>query len=1308
MNRFFTAIFLWVSGFGVLFSQVGVGTTSPDGSAVLEVYSRDRGILLPRMNRIQRENISSPGEGLLVYQTDGARGFYYYDGAAWRSVLPPGKVIDRVDELKGSSGGIKFYYTDGTSLQINALRGPRGPRGFSFRVDHLGSSVERSMYDGFAEGTTFLDVDKGLLYVIESGGSWSAGIPFGKGERGDRGEIGPQGYKGAQGSKGVKGNRGEPGPEGYSLIPSVVGLEKDRVLYSSSPAGFSYLSADTRRYYIIEDSGKWSAGIEFGKGEQGDKGDKGIKGDKGDKGDKGKEGLSFDIPVRGLYAQRHTYDSEPDGFSYLALDKKLLYFREGNASGVWSKGYPFGKGERGDRFGIDQYGVYSDRVLYDSESTGFTFFATDRREVYYKEYTGWSKGYSLVTLPGRRYVIHAQGQVADTVSYRKEKEGFVYYAEDEGKVYQKGVGGSGWLAGQSFTQEGPAFSIDGSGDFSSRSAQDGSVTDYVYFADDHGSMYFKEPGYGSWSRGYFFGRSLKNGSLGQVLVTDASGAPIFRTLTGALSIDALGQTTLEPQSVLGSHYKPLSRGSHGTLYHWDTGKLSWDSTRVSALYRYSLLDALGLYYDSGRKRLGKGTRTPSVDFDISGAMRVDTMEVVDRLETRGLSVFNEDGLDKDFRVEGQTESHLFFVDAATNRLGIGTSTPGSSLDVAQSSSFNSLNLAGGDFQVKGQSVEDLLVTDAAQDRLGVGTKFPERGFSVLGESLFNQDGGDFDFQVNGMSVPNLLYVDAGNDRVGLGTATPSVKFDVRGSAMFNRGGGNHDFRVEGQTEVNLLFADASEGRVGVATSAPEQLFSVIGSSVFNQGSLASVDFTVRGATDSHLLHVDGSSDHIGMGTDLPIAMLDVRGGAVFNHGGADADFRIDGVATEGLFFADASTDALWINATAMASLSPTFSGAVLNVRGSSGFNAGAANADFRVESADSVAMLFVDADSNYVGVGTMTPLATLDVHGDAIFNEDGGAHNFRIEGDGNTHMLYVDGSLDRVGIGTDAPVALLDVQGDAVFNEGGGDHDFRVESVDSTHLFFVDAGSNRLGIGTDLPEATLDVRGGAVFNEDGGDHDFRVEGTKLSDLLYVDARTDRIGLGTSTPAARLDVRGSAVFNRGGGDHDFRIESDRDSALLFVDADSNYVGIGTISPLASFDVRGGAVFNEGGADKDFRIESDKDTAMFFLDASTDRIGIRTSSPEAMLDVRGSSAFNTLKGDEDFRVESDNEANMFFADASAQRIGLGTGTPVATLDVRGDAVFNDKRHASGDFRVDGLSRTTPYFHRCEFGSCGDRDE
>ena len=67
-------------------SQVSIGVPVPSGSAMLDVSSTTKGFLPPRMSEIQRALIVKPEAGLIVYQIDGKKGLYYFDGSAWTAI----------------------------------------------------------------------------------------------------------------------------------------------------------------------------------------------------------------------------------------------------------------------------------------------------------------------------------------------------------------------------------------------------------------------------------------------------------------------------------------------------------------------------------------------------------------------------------------------------------------------------------------------------------------------------------------------------------------------------------------------------------------------------------------------------------------------------------------------------------------------------------------------------------------------------------------------------------------------------------------------------------------------------------------------------------------------------------------------------------------------------------------------------------------------------------------------------------------------------------------------------------------------
>jgi len=73
---------LQVSGTSVIKDIV----TSSVTSALLQLSSTTKGFLPPRMTLVQKNAIATPVEGLIVYQTDGTKGLYLYDGASWRAI----------------------------------------------------------------------------------------------------------------------------------------------------------------------------------------------------------------------------------------------------------------------------------------------------------------------------------------------------------------------------------------------------------------------------------------------------------------------------------------------------------------------------------------------------------------------------------------------------------------------------------------------------------------------------------------------------------------------------------------------------------------------------------------------------------------------------------------------------------------------------------------------------------------------------------------------------------------------------------------------------------------------------------------------------------------------------------------------------------------------------------------------------------------------------------------------------------------------------------------------------------------------
>jgi uncharacterized protein (TIGR02145 family) len=95
-------------------AQVAINTdgSAPDGSAMLEIKSTTGGLLIPRMSMSERNSITDPVEGLMIYQThnnpdDPPPAYYYYNGYSWKLV---GAGAFSIDDLRdGKTGGRSIF-----------------------------------------------------------------------------------------------------------------------------------------------------------------------------------------------------------------------------------------------------------------------------------------------------------------------------------------------------------------------------------------------------------------------------------------------------------------------------------------------------------------------------------------------------------------------------------------------------------------------------------------------------------------------------------------------------------------------------------------------------------------------------------------------------------------------------------------------------------------------------------------------------------------------------------------------------------------------------------------------------------------------------------------------------------------------------------------------------------------------------------------------------------------------------------------------------------------------------------------------
>ena len=288
-------------------------------------------------------------------------------------------------------------------------------------------------------------------------------------------------------------------------------------------------------------------------------------------------------------------------------------------------------------------------------------------------------------------------------------------------------------------------------------------------------------------------------------------------------------------------------------------------------------------------------------------------------------VFNDGGENYDFRIEGDTVDSLFFVDASADNVGIGTSSPGTKLDVVQNStgviaSLKNLNAANGYglvIESEGASATRyaLMLRNLAQNVIygGVSTTTGQIGFwglgadpaGTLGSRLTVNGGASIGGSYTAIAAPSNGAIIQGN--VGIGTSAPATTVEIQGSnnTLINSRG-------------NLFVADG-----GTAAQAAGEGGQISFGAWLN-GDLSSPYpvATIKGVTESSTLNINlgallfGTSDtgatitermritsggNVGIGSTAPDVLLTAKlaSGPIARFRTADTNFFGIDIGTDG-------------------------------------------------------------------------------------------------------------------------------------------------------------------------------------------------------------------------------------------------------------------------------------------------------------------------------------------------------------------------------------------------------------------------
>ena len=294
----------------------------------------------------------------------------------------------------------------------------------------------------------------------------------------------------------------------------------------------------------------------------------------------------------------------------------------------------------------------------------------------------------------------------------------------------------------------------------------------------------------------------------------------------------------------------------------------------------------------------------------------------------------------------------------------------------------------------------------ANNRLGIGTNNPSKALDIEAADSAG------------------LQLNATNHRAYT-LASDAYGFVVHDNTTGGTGG--YRFVISDQTDY-LGYVGIGDG-VGIAASSHPKALLHLSSS--DDQALLRVD-TTGGGSATTVLFATGSG-RVGIGTASPDYTLDVAGNAgfdeyIYHNGDADTFIR----------FQD---DEINIKAgdVNFISIAETTQNKIV-------FNDGAADVDFIVRSPGESKALYLNAANevfhiNHGDAGFKTKIhstngeaVTVNEFG-VIINEEGHAVNdFRVESDSNTHLLFVDAGTEKIGIGTSSPTSTFEISGSQAGN----------------------------------------------------------------------------------------------------------------------------------------------------------------------------------------------------------------------------------------------------------------------------------
>ena len=241
------------------------------------------------------------------------------------------------------------------------------------------------------------------------------------------------------------------------------------------------------------------------------------------------------------------------------------------------------------------------------------------------------------------------------------------------------------------------------------------------------------------------------------------------------------------------------------------------------------------------------------DLILAGAAGLDvagTTTLGGTLTVNAGAVFNEASADVDFRIEGNGEANLFFVDAGNDRIGINTNAPTAKLHILQSAADydSGFKIVGSDSAISGRiwMGGGHLNIDNATAGTGTGLTLEDDGTLTYGGDFL--DVADGVTTIGGTDTSKLQFHNAaGTLRSFLTLNSTSLEIDTDSAIIFSANNSERA-RIDDQ------------GRLGLGTAAPHGYYSVSNKFVIaNTSGSTGMTFATSNTGQARIDFAEGTS-----------------------------------------------------------------------------------------------------------------------------------------------------------------------------------------------------------------------------------------------------------------------------------------------------------------------------------------------------------------------------------------------------------------------------------------------------------------